>query len=282
MGGNMSTIHDIAFSPDGHLVAAGGKPGTKLCVWNVETGRIDRTIEGAKGDGHLAFSADGRFLAAGARYDAGGYSPDGVLGVWDVHSGQLQRRFKATGFVPGRQKVCSVMFSPDGKYLAVSLQDGTDRVFEFDTGKETILNTDILGDHNLVFTPDGKTLVSASAYGAVTFWDLTTFTVRDRFVGHSRWTRLAASADGRYLASGGPDEYILLRDLHKTTPRESLQSDLRVRDFVFCPGDGLLILFVEGTQEASLKLWNWRDQRASATDFGFDGVPDDSGARCRL
>jgi len=84
---------DVAFSPDGNLVAASNvgldqKQTSYLCVqtlvWKVNTGEKIFTIEGQKFDvDGVAFSQDDRFLLTG--------SVDTTIKFWDMKSGLLSK-----------------------------------------------------------------------------------------------------------------------------------------------------------------------------------------------
>jgi WD40 repeat protein len=72
----------------------------------------------------VAFSPDGRFLAAGvgSQDRAGGW---GELRLLDIPS----KRAATVGFPGHSDPVNSVAFSPDGKWLAGGTYDGSLRVF---------------------------------------------------------------------------------------------------------------------------------------------------------
>jgi WD40 repeat protein len=66
----------------------------------------------------LAFSPDGRYVAAG--------STDNTTRVFEAASGKEVSRLE----VGGRDEVVAVAFSPDGRYVRVASSDETARVFE--------------------------------------------------------------------------------------------------------------------------------------------------------
>jgi WD40 repeat protein len=72
-----TTIHNLAFSPDGRLLATTESLSETVHVWNVRTGKELTHFAGGHGtSGRLAFSPDGKLLAVG------GSSGNTIL--WDV------------------------------------------------------------------------------------------------------------------------------------------------------------------------------------------------------
>jgi WD40 repeat protein len=98
----------------------------------------------------LAFSADGRWLYAGAR--------TGIL-VWEVATGKLH----ATLPVPSESFGALLTLSPDGKHLAASDGRYTVRLWDLGSGKPR----DLEGHRGLIcasaFSPDSRTLVTAAS-----------------------------------------------------------------------------------------------------------------------
>jgi len=116
----------------------------------------------------LAFSPDGKTLVSGG---SPGYSKatedHGILRLWDVVRG-AERAF----FTTRRQWLLGLSFSPDGRILAAADRGSIVLRNATDEAQEVVLpcDTEFPDFHELVFSPDGKTL--ASVDGALKLWNL--------------------------------------------------------------------------------------------------------------
>ncbi|MDA1231674.1 MAG: hypothetical protein O2856_12950, partial [Planctomycetota bacterium] len=71
----------VAFTPDGRQLVSGCHD-SEIRVWELETGKLTRTISGHRGSvNDFDFSPDGKLLASS--------SSDRSVRVWDFESGQL-------------------------------------------------------------------------------------------------------------------------------------------------------------------------------------------------
>jgi len=154
----MALYGDVAFSPDGGVLAAGGHWPS---LWDLRTGRrIRRLVETREPTfGPVCFRPDGRVLATG--------SQDGKARLWDVDTGREILSSK-----PRRAYVESVGFHPDGKLLAYALRDGG--VWLWDTGSGSEREITTAATSNVSFSPDGRWLGFGLAGGMVQLWDLAT------------------------------------------------------------------------------------------------------------
>src|SRR5205823_8341995 len=99
--------------------------------------------------------------------------------------------------------VNSVAYSPDGKRLASGSTDGTIKVWEADTGQETLAfhHPDVI--MKVAFSPDRRLLAAAASNRIVKVWDVTTRQEVLTLRGHKDtvWG-VAFSPEGGRLASG--------------------------------------------------------------------------------
>ncbi len=168
--GHKDAVHLLVFSPNGRHIATESMDGTGK-VWDIDSGKEVFTLEGLTGRyPALAFSSDGaRIAAESGDYDAQGFDM-GRASVWDVKSGE--KLFEVSHPAPPKEAVPTshairmVVFSPDGKLLVTTSNDGTARVWDASKGEPI---TTLRGHKKEVvaaaFSPHGSRLVTASLDG---------------------------------------------------------------------------------------------------------------------
>jgi HEAT repeat protein len=159
----------LAVSPDGRQALSGTGSGY-LHLWDLRRGKLIRRFLGTKprdgGIGSVWFLPGGkRALATQQR----------SVKLWDVTAGKLLRTFRPKWWVGIRA------LSPDGKRAISDKGAGTVGVpislivWEVATGKRIFQLKDDQGfSGSPIFLAGGKRLLSATQFGSVTLWDLTT------------------------------------------------------------------------------------------------------------
>jgi WD40 repeat protein len=276
----------LAFSPDSRTLATGGanpplapagEPDYRVRLWDVATGGQVGEFQGLshgpadqRAVGSLAFSPDGRLLAAGFGNPSNFGSPqyDQVVKVWDVGSA---REVKT---LPVRSSVPALAFSPDGQTLAAACHDGRLHRWAVATWRERPPLTGAGLQYQVAFSPDGRTLAAGSVdllTGEVHLWDVATGRTKAQLRGHSdAITALVFSPDGKTLASGSRDRTVRLWDPTSGRALRTLRGQVdRIVSAAFSP-DGTTL--ATGSNFDTVRLWDAASPQAIAADVVEDRI----------
>jgi WD40 repeat protein len=112
-----NTPHDLQFSPDGRLLAAGS--WFRLNVWDLASGAFRSVPTEHHGLlASIAFSPDGRYLASVGRHT------DSAVRVLDMRDFRVVHRYQ------GHDRCgAAIRFSPDGRTLATASDDESVRLY---------------------------------------------------------------------------------------------------------------------------------------------------------
>jgi WD40 repeat protein len=248
--GDEGKLYAVALSPDGAVVAVGGWTGwdwdkeAMIYLFDRASGRLLRRLPGLPDRVcHLAFSPDGRWLAASLR------GANGVR-IFEATRGEETGRDAAYG-----SDSYSVHFSPDGQRLLTTSFDGQVRLYAVNDGKLGQSTSARLSGgkrpYAARFSPDGRRI-------AIGFDDSTVVQVLDAKtlkevarpstvgVDNGDLALVAWSADGRFLVAGGQWDRGGKRPVRRWRMNAwSKYSDVpaannTVMDLVALPGGGLL------------------------------------------
>jgi WD40 repeat protein len=158
LGDQEPFVVEVAFSPDGSVIATSQVDPGSIRLWDATTGDAITTLRDEAGDPvpetyRVAFSPDGTHLAAAS---------DGSLFIWDVSTGTIDRRLE----IP----FTSIVFTPDGRRLAGITSDGLLRVWSTRTWKEEAAIE--AGATDVRVSPVGNLAATVDADGAVRLWQI--------------------------------------------------------------------------------------------------------------
>jgi WD40 repeat protein/serine/threonine protein kinase len=263
------TIFKVAVSKNGRVIVGASADHT-VRVWDL-AGVGERLVAAHTAPVHaLAIPKDGKLIASA--------SLDGEVRLTDVASvltdsaavappeaGRLQLR------LPGRKMARRggrLIFSPDGRRLAQTGEDGALEVWNIPGGGEPMVllgHTDTV--EAIVFSRDGNTLYSASRDKTVRRWDLNQGVGSILYEHAGAVTELALSPDGTRLASGGEDRMPRVWHLGEGRARSLSGHSAQVSSVAFSP-DGRSLL--TGSQDHTLRVWNLE---GGASDTHYIATP---------
>ncbi|CAD0082407.1 unnamed protein product [Aureobasidium vineae] len=212
-------IITVDFSPDSKWLVSGCPNASTVCIWNTQTWKLERTIRGY----YAFFSPDGQHLAVPI-------DEHQIIQIYETLTWQLQSTLKAE-----EEELFSSSFSPDSRSIA-TWSDRQIKLWCVKTGEVIRTIEDrregSVGDPQeeasaLVFSPDGRILISGAEKCEFRVWDVADENcllmlkhedgARDPWSGWVRWGsptfEVLFGDDGAKVAIAFPDGSIRLWDV---------------------------------------------------------------------
>jgi WD40 repeat protein len=199
--GSGGFVWSARWSPDGSLLAVSDRAGP-IRLYDTRTYAVQGTL-GEQSVHHLAWSPDGKWLAAGTPFS-------GIVQVWNVETRALSSELKGDCGVSG------LAWSPDGRVLAVGQYDAAVILWDARTGarlRRFIDGRKVAPENeaqSLSWSPDGRLVAYIQRHdGGWRLWDTQTGELVQRVAAHNGWgLGLSWSPNRPLLASVGWDKAV--------------------------------------------------------------------------
>jgi WD40 repeat protein len=274
----------LSFSADGRLLATDN--GGALTFWAIEPAgprRLSTPIRHNRPDSDVAISPNGQVAASAVnRSDADDRPATGVVSLWDIRDPAHPVELGRPALPDGAWTVTSLAFGNGGATVAAALERadpgtgsageaGAVRLWDVhDPARAVPLGEPVqdkaAGVRDVSISPDGRTMVTASANGTASIWDVSAPAAPRRIgpplTDHTDSVNVVAfTHDGSGFATAGGDRNVILWHSHDTLAPARIGSPLEnhlrgVRAAALRPG-GRLMVTAPGSGPAW--LWNMDD-----------------------
>ena len=181
----------------------------------------------------------------------------------ECYGSELSQEVKVVKGLPAGWGICSRTVSLGASVDEISYLNNTVAIGS--AHRDIIILDAITGSHkailsghtdevwSVIFSPDGKSLVSGSVDKTVKLWDMQTGGAIRTFLGHTKAVRsVSISVDCITIASGSFDETVRLWDTQTGECHHVIKQETEVYCMRFSPIDPQCFLFMSG-----YKIWQW-------------------------
>jgi len=269
LSGHVRRVHTLAFSPDGRTLASVGGRGTRVWLWDLQTGQPNQEIA----HNRRVISAT---FASGERPVLATCDSSGHIYLWDTEATEPKPRYlRRVAPMPGHPP--RLVFSPDGHLLATSsAPPGQPRMSR--SGRVTLWDwaggghdKDVLdlprGPTSLAFSPDGRRLVVGALDDHVYVYDLETGTLVGNLMHGTTVHFVAFGPDNRTFAAASQGGLIKVFDAECLAKRRTLKGQGKALHAIAYAPDGRTIASASG--DGRVRFWDVDSGRPRAAfDWG--------------
>ena len=228
------------FSPDSNQLAVISSIG--IWLYDVQTGK-----ESTLATGRMNVSSTDIALDPNWQTFAMMRANSNTVELRDLHTGKHKKTFRGP-----KRRMISVAFSPDGKMLAGGGFDGVIWWWNIGTGEHRQIRT----PHNVVeevmFSPDGRTIVSSDDKDTQ-LWDIATGEFKTQLEDTTGTNNIVFNSDGTILYGASRNELRLWDpDTGKIKMRLGVENSYRPRP-VFSPNGQMIA--TAGRNNYTVQLW---------------------------
>ncbi len=266
--GHTAWVNSVGFSPDGKFAFSGSWDGA-IKLWDISTGAEIRTFKEIKTASEYKTVREN--MRSTERRGRGGASPAAVAAPSpaDIPPAPIVRQAEkmAWNIESMKNRISTVIFSPDGKYLLSGAWDSNIRMWDISTGQKIKTFTGHTGRINsLAFSSDGTRLLSAARDNLAKLWDVTTGRELRTFTGHTgEVSSIVFSNKPNIVISGGFDGTI--RFWNGNTGEEFIK-------FVGLNNGEWIIVTQEGYYNSSLNGHKYLNILVNKKVYGIDQFYD--------
>lgn len=236
--GHTSTVHSVDFSSDGKRLLSADLAGTVI-VWDVSD--LTSISELKRLEGHTDLICNAVFDRDGVRVATASYDQSVKLWTVAAHHGWIY----------------DLAFDPKNRdRLVTASADGTARIWSFQEGRLTLLNTLAHGSEVrfAAFSPDGKLIATAGKDRTIKLWHANTGALLRTLEGHTDLVRsVAFSHDGTRIATASYDGQAGLWDVQSGKRIRFLKDGGAIMNDVAFSADDRLI--ATASDDNLARLW---------------------------
>lgn len=253
LGGHGGIVWNVAFSPDGQMLASVSSDGTAK-IWDWRNGDLLKTLDFPDQVGSVSFSPDGQALAVGGLDDLQSLK----AAIWIFSTSSWQPLLK----IPEYVNITAMAYSPNGRWLVGGGASRNVQVWRTSDGTSLftlnhahqVLDAAISPDSSTAATATcGVTLDDQCTEGSTWLWDLSTGKLIKRMAGFPDVVEsVAFSADGSSLIATSRDGTLRVYDTVTYEPQFEADPPGGNGVMVLSPDSGLL---ATGGVSGEVRLW---------------------------